>query len=285
MEPTPEEREAILAALPPAVRDPRLRGGVASLVIERGDRVLDAAVRLGEPAEVWLRPLPTSDRGALSFFMDLLDRRRGQLAHELSGPATGVLAALETVIDYEPISEGTAGLLRDAREGMIRLTRLADDRGGLWSGEPNVVEEPLGSLLGRCLAGIRSTLDPLGERLDVVIRAAAEPAVRCDALLAEGALCVLVHNAWKFRSGQHARVVVDGAVERGALRLTVEDDGRGVDGGTLSSAGAIGFSTRANGVGLGLFSLRWSARREGAVLVLQHGDPGLRASVFLPMNT
>lgn len=280
------ERDAVLAALPPTVHDSAFRGGVASAIVERGPRVLDVAVRLNEPPRAWLRPLPTDDRETLATLMELLERRRGQLAHELSGPATGVIAALETVIDYEAIPDSSRGLLSEARAGMLRLTRLADDRSGMLAGEANLVAEPLGQLLACGVARVRETVDPIGDRLDVEIRACPAEAVRCDATLVDGALSVLLGNAWRFRRGQRVHAVVECWVAGGILHLSVEDDGRGADDETLAEAGTLGASTRANGVGLGLFSLRWTARRCGGAVVLQpSASGGLRATVFLPLNT
>jgi signal transduction histidine kinase len=285
MEPSSEAREAILGALPDAVRA-FPGGGLASLVLERDGRVLDAAVRLradGAP-EVWLRPLPTADPAALETWMGLLERCRGQLAHELSGPATGVLAALETVLEYEPIPASSRELLADARAGMMRLNRLLDHRVGTFSGRPSLVEGPLDRLVEQWTALSCHRFDPRGERLAVEVR--ADPAaVRCDANLAQAALDVLLNNAWKFRRGQRVHARVEAERRDGALRLGVTDDGRGIDRDTLRRAGELGYSSRASGVGLGLFRLRWAARGAGGALLIHPAEGGARVSLFVPANT
>src|SRR5688572_33232812 len=99
-----DERRAILGRLPEAVTAARFPQGVASLMLELPDRVVDAGIVLDDRIEdVFVRPLPAGGPASIDTWLGLLDRRRQQAAHDLSSPATGVIAALETVIEYEPI--------------------------------------------------------------------------------------------------------------------------------------------------------------------------------------
>jgi signal transduction histidine kinase len=281
---TAAERSAILAALPGAVRAERFAGGVASVLVDHDGHLLDGLVVLADPLDVAVRTLPQRDREGLDLWLSLLDRRRAQLAHDTSGQATGVLAAIETVLEYEPITDGTRALLQDARGGIFRAMKILGDRSSALTSPANVVAEPLDASIERLARSAREAIDPQGTRLHLAVSASREVA-RFDASVVEGGLAVLLSNAWKFRRGQEARVAIDATVEDGALQISVSDDGRGADAATLRAAGELGFSTRPSGVGIGLFMLRRAVSAQGGAIVLTGSRPGLRASVLLPLNT
>lgn len=257
-------------------------GTVVSAMRQQGDRLRDAGVILGEPLEPFERADPPRTV-ELDLWLSLLERRRQLLAHDLSGPATGVLAALETVLEFEPLTDGTRSLLADARSGMLRLTRLLEDRASLLTHSPNLVEAPLASLVVRAVDAQSLALDPSGERLRVVIEASVEVA-RCDDALLSGALGILLSNAWRFRRGRDASVTVRAEQVDGWLVLTVRDEGRGMDPATLRRAGELGYTGRGSGVGIGLFCLRRALAPTGAV-ALSSSPEGTTATVFTPWNT
>ena len=280
---TSEEEAAVLAALPHGFGDEGLRGAVASVLLDRGGRALDAGVVLGDTPEVFVRPLPQHDRAGLEIWVTLLERRRAQLTHDVSGPATGVLAALETVLEYEPIAESSRSLLEDARAGILRMTAMLVDRGAHLGGPANMVAGSLEGLVARSAASVAANLDPSSERLELDVRAAPGE-VRLDAVVVEGALSVLMENAWRHRQGQTAGIRVEAAIEEGLLALQVRDNGRGLEPATLRRAGELGFSTRASGAGLGLFLLRRAVSARGGAVVLQALPRGAVATVLLPLN-
>lgn len=278
----PREREAVLRALPPSVRSPRFEGGVASVIANVDGRVLDAGVVLRAEPEVYARPLPTDDPDALGFWLSLLERRRLQLAHDVSGPATGVLAAIETVLEYEPIPESTRAILRDARGGMVRMTHVLEDRGGQLSGPVNAVSGRLSQLMAHWAAATREMIDP-AELVELRVEA-PDVEVRVDATACTGALLVLIGNAWKTRRGHTMKLDVEARVDGEWLEISVADEGRGMDEATLRRSGELGFTTRPSALGLGLFLLRWMLRESGGAVVLMRRDRGAKASVFLPAN-
>src|SRR5690606_38617074 len=107
---------------------------------------------------------------------------RGQLAHDASGPATGILAALETVLEYERIPESSRVLLDEARAGVLRLTAWLGDRSAALSGQPNVVAGSLRSLLTHTA---RALIDGTNrDRIELEVDASDET-VRLDATLLE----------------------------------------------------------------------------------------------------
>lgn len=273
------ERTRILAALPAAVHEPRHRGAVASVLLEEEGALLDGAVALDDAPEAWVRRLVPGDGEGLDACLALLERRRAKIVHDASGPAMGMLAALETVLEYEPITDATRALLEDTRRGLLRMTKRLADRSEALSQQPNIVAGSLDGLLARLA---RPTLEALGqEGLHVELRASREEA-RVDAALVEGALATLLSNAWSARRGQEVAVEVEGAIEGELLRVTVRDDGVGIDRETALCAGALGFAGRANGAGIGLFHLRRALARRKGVFLIQTLRPGACATVLVP---
>lgn len=274
------ERTRILAALPAAVHEPRHRGAVASVLLEEEGALLDGAVALDDAPEAWVRRLVPGDREGLDACLALLERRRAKIVHDASGPAMGMLAALETVLEYEPINDATRALLEDTRHGLLRMTKRLADRSDALSQLPNIVAGSLDVLLARLA---RPTLEALGQegQLRVELRASREEA-RVDAALVEGALATLLSNAWSARRGQEVAVEVECAIEGELLRVTVRDDGVGIDRETALCAGALGFAGRANGAGIGLFHLRRALARRKGVFLIQTLQPGACATVLVP---
>lgn len=279
--PTSEEETAIRAALPRLGE--HLHGAVASVLLDHRDRALDAAVVLDGTREMFIRPLPRCDRAGLDLWVTLLERRRAQLKHDVSSPATGVLAALETVLVYEPIADSSRSLLEEARAGFLRMTGMIVDRSAQLGGPANMVAGTLEGLVRNLSATVAASLDPQAERLALEVRAAPVE-VRLDAGLVEGALGVLMENAWRHRQGQTVGIRVEATVEEGLLALQVSDDGRGLDPSTLRRAGELGFTTRPNGVGLGLFLLRRAVSARAGVVLLQRLPRGAQTTVLLPLN-
>ena len=258
------------------------RAGVVSAMITRDGRLIDGWVRTGDPPTVHLRDTPERDPARLALWMNLLARRHGALAHDLSGPSTGVLAAIETVLEYEPITESGRALLLEARGGMLRLSRLLQAR-PLFESTGDAGAAPLGHLERWCQSSIES-FDPGHGHLTLVCRAEDET-VRLDASEAEGILRLLLSNAWRSRMGQRVRVAVTGRASGGWVELEVDDEGKGLaDDEALERAGEWGFSSRHDGAGLSLFWVRWVLRDRGAVLI-QRKNQGATVSVFLRPNS
>lgn len=255
-------------------------GAVTRAMLTEGETLLDLRWRGADPESM---PLPETHAAKLAGWLRLLARRRGQLAHDLSSPATGVLAALETVLEYEPVPDSSRSLLVEAHRGMLQLTRMLDADDGLLTAEVNAVDGPLEKLVRDAVARISSTLDPDGARLTVHVTAPSD-VVRVDRSRLSGVLWTLLRNAWSLRRGARAEAEVVAGLIDGGIRVAVTDRGRGLEAEALERAGELGFTTRPSGIGLGLFTLRFSLRDRGAVR-LTRLDPGCRAEVFLRSNT
>jgi signal transduction histidine kinase len=68
------------------------------------------------------------------------------------------------------------------------------------------------------------------------------------------------------------------------IRLTISDSGSGMDETTLKMAGEPHFSTRTNGTGLGLESVRQLMERQGGGLSIASApDRGTTIDLWLPV--
>ena len=82
--------------------------------------------------------------------------------HGQGSPATGVLAALETVLEFEPVPESGREILVEARGGLIRFSQLLVQRDPLEPMPAAPVETLLRGQLERSCRAASERLDPLG---------------------------------------------------------------------------------------------------------------------------
>ncbi|MCB2228810.1 MAG: PAS domain S-box protein [Desulfarculaceae bacterium] len=176
----------------------------------------------------------------------------------------------------------------------LKLTRLMD-KGG------EAVLKPLSVLLGlleQAIADTRSLTSRLSPRvldeigLEAALSGLAEETTRLHGLKAEyvrqgdppvldqetraflyRAAGELLHNVAKHAGALRVRLEL--AQEDGAVRLSVEDDGRGLDPEQ---------ALRPRSGGLGLFSIQQRAEHMGGRLSLESGRPGARLVLTLPLT-
>jgi signal transduction histidine kinase len=142
------------------------------------------------------------------------------------------------------------------------------------------LEAPLASLLS---TRIRLDLD-IADNL---------PKACIDQQLIERALLNLVLNARDaMPAGGRVTIAVaqdyrsTGRVRRGnpMIRLTISDSGRGMDETTLRRAGEPHFSTKTNGTGLGLATVRQLMERQGGGLSITSAPHrGTSIDLWLPV--
>jgi signal transduction histidine kinase len=90
------------------------------------------------------------------------------------------------------------------------------------------------------------------------------------------------------RGGEPPRIVLRGSVEpgeRGAIRLTVEDNGRGIDPADLPHIFTPFFTTREGGTGLGLALVQKAAIvHDGQVEAASVPGRGTQVAIVLPQR-
>lgn len=74
-------------------------------------------------------------------------------------------------------------------------------------------------------------------------------------------------------------------VQHGRLVITVNDKGKGIDKSVIDSIGEFGISTRAEGLGMGLYLAKTITNRLGGELVLKNKKSGgVRVKILVPMG-
>jgi PAS domain S-box-containing protein len=166
------------------------------------------------------------------------------MSHEIRTPMNGVVGMID-VLEQSNLKSAQAKIVQTVRASAYALLGIVDDVldfSKIEAGRFQIDREPM------CLATVvgeaHDTLDHLASSRNVVLRLAIDPHfpafVLGDALRLRQVLLNLVGNAIKFSSvgGEAGRVGLRATlVERGARRCSVEfvveDDGIGMDEGTL----------------------------------------------------
>lgn len=212
------------------------------------------------------------------------------LTHEIKSPLSAIMGAAELLTEDMPAERRTAFLgnirteaarIQNLVERMLELAAL-ENRRELESREPVPVE----SLLRGVLEGVA----PLLSRRNMTAHCEAGSAgsVPGDRFLLHQALANLVQNAIDFSpDGGCIRITARRGEDR--LVVSVEDDGPGIEAEYADKVFEKFFSLRRPGTGkkstgLGLNFVREVAQLHGGFVHLENTEPGLRASLFLPMG-
>lgn len=138
--------------------------------------------------------------------------------------------------------------------------------------------------LGAVVRGLEGKLRLVaGPTVDLMIEAPAEPLVaRVDPVALEGAVAALVLNAAQATQGRGSVAVRLSRVDDAKLRLTVRDDGPGMEADVVRRAVEPFFTTKDGAAGLGLAQAHAFARQSGGALSLDSA-PGEGTSVSLDL--
>lgn len=197
-------------------------------------------------------------------FTDLLKRRH---ADELSGDGR----------EFLDLVSNSAHRMDAMIGGLLELAKAGRDD---WCPVP--VE------LDQVMRHAQANLNDAIRRSDAEIEVAALPCVPGEEALLVQLFQNLLANSIKFaRDGVAPRIRVAASREADGSRITVSDNGRGIEAGALESVGELFRRGAGNdaieGLGLGLTLCRRIAERHGGRLELE-SEPGqgTRVSVLLP---
>ena len=211
------------------------------------------------------------------------------MVHDLRGPISGVMGALELVAEAHGLSAQDARLLdaadRNVRrqltliEGILELSRL--EEGALPVVRKEVALAPLvEEVLGRAMpaAGARG--------LELVSEVPEDlPPLHVDPTLLSRVLENLVGNAVKFSSSGAGPVQVRARRDGGLVEVHVQDSGPGVDEELrprVFEKFAVG-RLPGRGSGLGLPFCRLAVEAHGGRIWLEHPGPGAVFAFSLPI--
>lgn len=218
--------------------------------------------------------------------MESVGRLTGGLAHDFNamlGVMTGALdMMLRQADDPARVRRIGEAALAAGRKGELLTRRLTAFSQG--DDEPVLREVDAGVLL----RGLEGRLRELaGPDVDLMIEAPSEAApARVDPVAFEGAVRALTRNAVEAVGARGSVAVRLEALLEGGLRLSVRDDGPGMDRELAARAVEPFFTTREGAAGLGLSQAYAFARQSGGVLSIdsQPGQ-GAEVSITLPAVT
>ncbi|MGD9695905.1 MAG: sensor histidine kinase [Thermoleophilia bacterium] len=203
------------------------------------------------------------------------------VTHEFRNPLTGIANAADAL---SLVTEGAErdGLLEAIQGETRRLERLVTNlldlsrlEGGVLAARPDWCSPE------ELAAGAVAACEPFMRPGDVRVEIDDDvPLVHADAVLVERVLVNLLHNAVR-----HGRppVTLGGAVRDGALELSVEDRGPGVDAEVLPSVFEPFVHREGVGLGLGLPLCRRLAEAQGGRLEHRVVPRGARFVLVLPL--
>jgi signal transduction histidine kinase len=212
------------------------------------------------------------------------------MVHELNQPLSTILlgaeACLRTLSDERPNLERAR---ETARLALDHGRRAAAAVGRLWSlfakTEANRDVVDLNETLREALALCSQEL----ERRRVIVRpelAPHLPRVTGDCLQLQQAILSLLMNAAEAMSQVEDRpreLVVRTQSAEGHVRLSVRDAGEGFKPGEADRLFDAFYTTKADGMGIGLFISRWIIENHGGALHAALNDgPGATFSIVVP---
>ncbi|MFK7992430.1 MAG: nitrogen regulation protein NR(II) [Sandaracinaceae bacterium] len=208
-----------------------------------------------------------------------LGRLSAGLAHEIRNPLGSISGSVQMVAEAPALDEEDRRLLTLVLQEVDRLGELVSTM--LDVGKPKEPQRrrvdlaALASDVGR-VAGARS-------EVETHVRVSEAPVwVHGDPAQLRQVLWNLVKNAQQF-TPTGGRVTVEVAAPGGAPRMSVTDEGPGIDEEELAQVFDLFYSTRHHGVGLGLALVRQIVdAHEGRVWVERPDEGGARFLVEIP---
>lgn len=210
-----------------------------------------------------------------------MGRMSAVLAHEVRTPIAVVFNALGALKHLEPTPDQTE-LLRIIGEEAQRLRSVAEEVLDFAKpGEPQMVVIDLLTLVGEASSAAMQHPAVPARAAEPTIRMDADGrSVRADAELLRGALVNLIQNALSHVSAGGA-VRIEAAPTGEEVRLTVYNDGPTIAPEAASQLFEPFFTTRTQGIGLGLFVVRRSVETCGGRVELDATETGTQFSVYL----
>ena len=234
--------------------------------------------------------------------MEAIGVLAGGIAHDFNNVLAGILGNVALAIQDMPSDHPAAASLEQIRKAGLRGRGLVQQILAFARRQPReVVSCELRPLVEDCVGLLRATL-PAGVTLEASL--SAEPLfVMADATQVEQVLMNLCTNAWHSLGGKPGRVAVALAgveLDAGAARqlgagltpgayarLSVEDNGRGMDAETRARIFEPFFTTKpvGEGTGLGLAVAHGIVAAHGGVIRVQTApSEGSIFEIYLPRS-
>jgi PAS domain S-box-containing protein len=256
--------------------------------------------------------------GAINCFLDVSDRRRAEealrqtqarlirvarsttageltasIAHEVNQPLGAIVTNADACLHW---LAGKAPDLKEAREALERIIRegnrasavIARIRSLLTTGKLTKTEFALDELIGEIVA--LTELEAHQGRVSMRTRLAPNlPRITADRVQLQQVLLNLVINSFDAlneATGRPHQIIIESRMEPpGAITVTVQDTGIGIDPQRLQEVFEPFHTTKPEGLGLGLSISRSIVEAHGGHLQARANDgPGVQFSFTLPIR-
>ncbi len=206
-------------------------------------------------------------------------------AHQLGTPLSSLDGWIDVLRDKTSNADELTQRALQHMEGDLERLRNVAHRFERIGRPPSRVEVNLSELLDRVTSYFRARVPSLAHSVRIETRWDNEPIlISGDAVLVEWALEAIVKNAIDALAGRSGTITV--AAERlpeGVTRVRVSDDGPGVPRENRARVFDAGFSTKAQGWGIGLALARRIVRdTHGGKLELVPTDRGATFEIIFP---
>jgi signal transduction histidine kinase/DNA-binding response OmpR family regulator len=216
-----------------------------------------------------------------------------RVSHELRTPLTAILGfgELLSMSDLPGEEQGWVSMMLPAGRHLLALLNDVLDVSRIDSGDLSLSLEPISidALVGETVDVMRTLADSTGNRLDVDLGSTASAYVQADRQRLRQVLINLVSNAIKYNRPGGIATVAAVTLDDGRVRLSVTDEGAGLDAEQLTklfvpferlSAAQSGIE----GTGLGLVLARRLTEVMGGALEVE-STPGSGTTFFVTLRT
>ncbi|WP_172331842.1 sensor histidine kinase [Mangrovicoccus sp. HB161399] len=221
----------------------------------------------------------------------MLGQISASVSHELNQPLAAIrslASAARRWLARDPVDIGEARAAVASLDGAVERATEIVARVRAVTGGTRFVREEMGvsDLVDASAAILEPELDRQGIALEIE-RNACSTRIRGDAVLLQQVLVNLVFNAAQAiagaRQGQRVRIALRNGAP-GRLRIEVSDDGPGFPPGLAEHATEPFWTTRAEGMGIGLSVCRIIAEAHDGQLILGNAPGGGATAVLdLPL--
>ncbi len=225
-----------------------------------------------------------------------LDRQRGMgelaagLAHELGQPITSILMDASTLQQALPGKAATPQAQQITQDILAQAQRARHILEGIRNFIKPAHSERARLDLREVIAGAQSMLAPAlrGQPVTVQVRChCAAPWVQGDVVQLSQVFLNLLRNALQARPpGKPLAIAIELREDGDFLQVRIEDDGLGMSDEELARCESPFFTTKADGLGVGLPISRRILEHHGGSLALERpaSGQGVRATLMLPRD-
>jgi signal transduction histidine kinase len=249
--------------------------------VEADRRLMGVALDISERKRAELQA--EQDRAALRHLtrVSLLGQLSASIAHQLNQPLASILSngeAAQLMLEQEPLDlDELRAICADIVAEDQRAAAVIRQLGTLFKrGEPSLAPTDLNRLAQDTLELLRTNL--LGRHVQVEVQLAPElPAVRGDRVQLQQLLLNLLINAADAMAGLDAarrRIVLSTETHGGGVRICVADHGPGLDEAHMDKLFEPFWSSKSEGMGIGLAISRSIATAHQGTLVASNAAHG-----------